>query len=532
MFLAIDPNGDIYPCQRFCGKKAYAIGNVLSIPSLDDLSRPPVARKFIQCQAVVNQKCGHCEHYNYCKGGCTYNAWAAGSDIDPYCEAYKKIFGKIKKGLLKEMESEENIRAITEEPDTGRNQNPLLRKGGLIELSRKNSHPMKTAQNAIKIISYVELAAHPTIEKAVESINRMGLKLTPAYLLKTKESLAKSNQNLNNLYLHLTFRCQLNCSHCYATAGRENRLFMPVKDIVTLVEEASKQGFRQAILTGAEPLLHPDLDHLLQKLAKMKQEVSPMHLVLRSNFVARQTKAELEKLARAFTKIIVSLDGTQEQHDERRGNGAYDATVKNLKRYQEACLVIPNAAALSLGCVFSSQEMKGVQGQSVRELARELDIRDVRFRPVLPIGRALNLEISPASEAISSFYNLDDILSREQPPVHSCGIGQNLYVEPNGSAFPCYAYQETHSYMGNVLDEGLKTVLGSEKFRDLRKHTVDTNPKCSQCKYRYLCGGACRAWGREKNQKNLDEPPPECSRLFRQAEEINNAALSYLASNG
>jgi uncharacterized protein len=532
MFLAIDPDGDIYPCQRFCGMKAYAIGNVLSNPSLDDLDRHPVARKSIQRQEDVKPKCGQCEHYNYCKGGCTYNAWAAESDIDPYCEAYKMIFAKIKMGLLREMESEENIRAITGETPAGRNQNPLLRKGELIELSRKDSHPMKTAQNAIKIISHVELAAHPSVEKAAEAINRIGLKVTAGYLQKTKESLANSNQRLNNLYLHLTFQCQLNCSHCYATAGRDNRLFMPVEKIIKMTEEASKQGFRQVILTGGEPLLHPELDNLLQQLVKMKQLVSPMHIVLRSNFVARLTVAELELLARAFTKIIVSVDGTREQHDRRRGKGCYDATIQNLEKYQEACKAIPGAAELSLGCVISNRDVRGEQGRSVRELARRLDILNVRFRPVLPIGRARNPDISRAAEAISSFYNTDDILTRELPPVKSCGIGQNLYVEPNGNAFPCYAYQEAHSYLGNVLEDGLKMVLDSEKFRILRKHTVDTNPKCSQCKYRYLCGGACRAWGGEKNQTNLDEPPSECSDLYNQAEEIYTRALNYLASNG
>jgi uncharacterized protein len=272
-----------------------------------------------------------------------------------------------------------------------------------------------------------------------------------------------------------------------------------------------------------------------------------MHIVLRSNFVARLEEADMEKLARACTKIIVSIDGTKQHHDRRRGEGSYDATVNNLESYQEACRDIPHAAELSLGCVISNRDVKGEQGRSVRELARHLDIQNVRFRPVLPIGRARvpemypapktsgragNPEMYPAPEAISSFYDTDDILNRELPPVTSCGIGQNLYVEPNGNAFPCYAYQKPHSCLGNVLEEGLRTVLDFEKFRSLRKHTVDTNPKCSRCKYRYLCGGACRAWGGEKTQFNLDEPPPECSGLYEQAEEIYNTAFSYLAGNG
>jgi len=165
-------------------------------------------------------------------------------------------------------------------------------------------------------------------------------------------------------------------------------------------------------------------------------------------------------------------------------------------------------------------------------LASSLNIRQVRFRPILPIGRAEKWDIPPVSEAISSYYNTDEILIQGFSPVSSCGIGQNLYVEPNGNAFPCYAYQKNHSYLGNVMKQGLEQVLLSGKFINLRNHTVDTNPKCSGCKFRYICGGACRAWGGEQTQHNLDAPPPECTGLYKRAEDIYLKAINYLESNG
>jgi uncharacterized protein len=44
-FLAIDPHGDIYPCQRFCGKPAYRLGRLADQPTLADLLDSPVARR-------------------------------------------------------------------------------------------------------------------------------------------------------------------------------------------------------------------------------------------------------------------------------------------------------------------------------------------------------------------------------------------------------------------------------------------------------------------------------------------------------
>ena len=75
---------------------------------------------------------------------------------------------------------------------------------------------------------------------------------------------------------------------------------------------------------------------------------------------------------------------------------------------------------------------------------------------------------------------------------------------------------------------GLGTILGSAAFGDLRQHTVDTNPKCRHCDLRYLCGGACRAWGGELTQHDLDAQPVECEGLQRRARALLARCVEYL----
>jgi uncharacterized protein len=135
MFLAIDSDGDIFPCQRFCGQKKYSFGNIKTHRSLKEIMDSPVAQQMLIHQKLVKHKCNHCEHIPYCNGGCYYNALTANNFKDPYCIAYKSIFDKIKKRLLEEMQSEENIQEIIEKPyrHVG---HPLLRKGHLINLSK------------------------------------------------------------------------------------------------------------------------------------------------------------------------------------------------------------------------------------------------------------------------------------------------------------------------------------------------------------------------------------------------------------
>lgn len=531
MFMAIDPGGNIYPCQRFCGNRDYVMGNVLTDPSLEELMDSPVARKFMERQEAVKGRCGTCKHYTYCKGGCTYNAWAGEDAVDPYCESYKMAFEKIEAGLMSEMQTEENIQAIARNPFISKTQNPLLRKGALTELTRKDAHPVNMAGNAIKILSYVALAENDSKETAVDRLKSKGLRINVDYLRRIQTDLNRTNSPLNNLYIHLTYQCQLSCNHCYATVTTGKQEVMPVDEVMKLVNDARSLNFRQVVLTGGEPLLHPGLDSLLKQLEQKKKQLAPLHLVLRSNFVKKLREEEHKQLARAFSKIIVSVDGSRESHDRRRGAGAYDATIRNLELYQDIAATSPSAAELSLSCTLSNTKGSEDIRYSVKELTDRLGIRQVRFRPVLPLGNAENWDIPPVSEAISSYQDTEEVLIHGFSPVISCGIGQNLYVGPEGSAFPCYAYKEKHSFLGNVLREGLEKVIRSDKFTDLRDHTVDTNPKCRQCRYRYLCGGACRAWGGEETRNNLDAPPPECEGLYRQAGRIYLEAINYLKNN-
>ena len=79
-----------------------------------------------------------------------------------------------------------------------------------------------------------------------------------------------------------------------------------------------------------------------------------------------------------------------------------------------------------------------------------------------------------------------------------------------------------------MIEDRLSAILQGDRFHDLSRHTVDANPKCRACDLRYLCGGACRAWGGEACQHNLDAPPTECDGLRARAAKLLAAAAEYL----
>jgi uncharacterized protein len=145
----------------------------------------------------------------------------------------------------------------------------------------------------------------------------------------------------------------------------------------------------------------------------------------------------------------------------------------------------------------------------------------VRFKAVLPIGRGVDLDLAPAD-----YNSLDDsveTLAASPGSNATCGLGMNLYIDPHGHCFPCYALMgNTHS-LGNALEDGLVEVL--EKNNRYRKATVDSNVKCHDCVLRYLCGGFCRAWSKNGSP---DSAPVDCSALQIKAQERLLGALETL----
>ncbi len=88
-YLAVAPNGNIYPCHRFDGLEKYVIGNV-NDKTFDDAL--PVM--FACTNLTKKEECNGCWAKYYCSGGCAANSIMLCGDIKkPYklgCELMKK----------------------------------------------------------------------------------------------------------------------------------------------------------------------------------------------------------------------------------------------------------------------------------------------------------------------------------------------------------------------------------------------------------------------------------------------------------
>ena len=64
-------------------------------------------------------------------------------------------------------------------------------------------------------------------------------------------------ETLNELWFHVTNRCNLTCEHCLFSSGPESSSELTARQILHRAEEAYALGCRIFALTGGEPLCHP-----------------------------------------------------------------------------------------------------------------------------------------------------------------------------------------------------------------------------------------------------------------------------------
>jgi len=64
-YIAIAPNGDIYPCHQFVGREKYRMGSVFE-DGLDE----DIAQEFDACNIYNMESCQSCWAKYYCSGGC------------------------------------------------------------------------------------------------------------------------------------------------------------------------------------------------------------------------------------------------------------------------------------------------------------------------------------------------------------------------------------------------------------------------------------------------------------------------------
>ncbi len=88
-YMAVTPQGDLYPCHQFVGDEKFKLGNLW-----DGVTAPEVQKEFAGCNVYSRKECDECWAKLYCSGGCAANAYHATGSVNGIYENGCELFRK------------------------------------------------------------------------------------------------------------------------------------------------------------------------------------------------------------------------------------------------------------------------------------------------------------------------------------------------------------------------------------------------------------------------------------------------------
>lgn len=306
-----------------------------------------------------------------------------------------------------------------------------------------------------------------------------------------------------SVLFEVTYRCNFKCKGCDANAylPRENEL--STEELKKLIDTFIELDASPISFTGGEPLLRDDIFELYEYIhSKGGQPVLATNGALVTPEIARKLK-ELKVF------VQVGLDGSNaEINDANRGEGSFEKAIRGIETLHR------EGVPFRISTVVTKQNHADLG--NVADLASQLGSTAVVFRKMHVLGRAPeHPEVVPnAKEMIAAFKIIFNKTLEYRGrmaidlPYHRAFFGgrgchldkimcipgyANVVISPEGNIHPCARLRDEEYLLGNIRDKDVGEIWENcAANRKIRELTVD-DIHCSDCRYRHLCGGSCRA---------------------------------------
>jgi len=136
---------------------------------------------------------------------------------------------------------------------------------------------------------------------------------------------------------NLLRRCNLTCRHCYATsADKDFPGELTTGEIEQVMDDLYAYGVPALILSGGEPLMHPDIFRISRRAKSMGFYVG---LSSNGTLIGEHNIQDIADCG--YDYVGISLDGMRETHDRfRRREGAYDEALRGIRLCRAAGLKV------------------------------------------------------------------------------------------------------------------------------------------------------------------------------------------------
>jgi MoaA/NifB/PqqE/SkfB family radical SAM enzyme len=282
------------------------------------------------------------------------------------------------------------------------------------------------------------------------------------------------NQLLTVL-IELTYRCNLDCFFCYNDLSLRGTP-LAFEQYASLLRELAAMNVMTVVLSGGEPLAHPDffrIGALARQLGFVVRVKTNGHAV--QGELARRLRDEVDPFV-----VEVSLHGaTAATHDRQtRVPGSFDRLLNNLRGMLDLGLRVKVNSTLTSWNEAETEAMYAIT-----------DALDVPLRFDLQVsprddGDRTPLDVAPTREGIRNLIAVDErraasfvevpepapALPRPAQAKH-CGAGSaGIAIDPYGNIYPCVQWRRP---VANLHTTSIAELWGASAALDeIRDTTV------------------------------------------------------------
>lgn len=305
--------------------------------------------------------------------------------------------------------------------------------------------------------------------------------------------------------VELTYRCPLNCTHCYI-----DRSEVPPKDELKkedyfkFTDEFHALGGIYAILTGGDPLLHKDFESIFNYFRAKRIAVS----IMSSGFNAdRKLLARIAK--KGISTFQVSIHGhNSEIHDNFTGvAGSFDSAVSTLRTMRDLGVSVQAATSVNKKNINFFKDILDFLKAEQIEAVINYEMFPKRNGDTSPVD--LNISEDELLNCLKiANKDVNSRLNGKGPDDFPCNAARSLFsLNPAGDIFPCL---EIRKKAGNIKNEKLEHIWkNSSTLQTIRKIKLRDLKDCPDCKYRNYCS-RCHGNALKNSLEITDHSDKEC----------------------
>ncbi len=288
------------------------------------------------------------------------------------------------------------------------------------------------------------------------------------------------------LMLEPSFRCNLKCAGC----GRIREYKDILDQSLTLeecLESAREAGAPVVSITGGEPLLHPDIDHIVQGIIEQKRFVN----LCTNGILLEQSLNKFKPGPRL--SFVVHLDGLAKTHDRFAcREGVFETAVAAIKAAKESGFQV-----LINSTIYKQTDIK--ETEQLFTMLAGIPVDGIMVAPAFSYEAVSNdvfLSRKEMNRAFEPVYALRKKIPFYNTPLYLDFLAGKINLKctpwstptrnPRGWKMPCYLLTDGHC-------RSFKELLETTPWE---KYGTGNNPRCANCMVH--CGFEASALGEVK----------------------------------